>query len=81
MHKEISGWLYKLGYRISNTYLKLRLESHPFYPSLLSVEDTLSEFGINTKTIRTDKENLKKISDPILAHFNNDDGEILYFNS
>ena len=46
MHNEIIEWLKFLKFKVPKKYFRLRLESHPDYPSLLAVHDTLKEFGI-----------------------------------
>ena len=81
MYKEVNKWLAQAGMPVSSGYLRLRLQSHPDYPSLIAVQDTLGELGITSNAFQTDKENLLKASQPFLAHFNKGEGQILYFKT
>lgn len=79
MYKEVSGWLAKLGMPVSGLYLRLRLESHPDYPSLTSVQDTLEELGIEANAYQSTKESLLEYGKPFLLHLNIGEGMICYF--
>ena len=46
---------------VAESHLRFRLESHPDYPSLLAVKDTLEELSIESTVCRGTKEELKKI--------------------
>lgn len=61
-------WLKLLKIPISAAYLKQKLLSHPEYPSLLSITDTLDELGIENAALVVDKEKLNEIPLPFLAH-------------
>jgi len=79
MYKEVMKWLSIQHMPVSESYIRLRLETHPDYPSLLSVQDTLEELGINSYACNGTKEELKKENKPFLAHFNMGEGYILSF--
>lgn len=81
MYKEVFRWLKKLNIRVSKNYLRLRLESHPDYPSLLAVKDTLEELHIPCDAYQTDKTHLQKAGKPFLIHLNIGEGDLLYFNT
>ncbi len=81
MTKEIVRWLNSFSIRISSNYLRLRLESHPDYPSLLSVQDTLEELGIECYACSGTIQQLSLESKPFLAHLNTNGGQIIYCNS
>jgi thiol-disulfide isomerase/thioredoxin/uncharacterized membrane protein len=79
MYNEVYKLISNLKLPVSKSYLKIRLESHPDYPSILAIQDTLSELGIKSMAYESDKHNLKKKVGPFLLHFNKYDGEILFF--
>jgi uncharacterized membrane protein len=81
MHREVIKWLKHLGFKISSNWLRLRLESHPDYPSLSALQDTLSEIGINSYACEGTKEELAAEKKPFLAHFNVSDGYIRFFKT
>lgn len=53
---------------VSLHWLRLRLESHPDYPSLIAIQDTLEEIGIESYVCQGTKEELKQENKPFLAH-------------
>lgn len=64
---------------VSGNYFRLRLESHPDYPSLLAVKDTLDELNISCNTYQTDKAHLQQLAKPFLLHLIIGEGQIKYF--
>ncbi|MBI3137136.1 MAG: thioredoxin domain-containing protein [Sphingobacteriales bacterium] len=81
MINEIEKWLKVNSINISTTYLKKRIESHPDYPSLLAVEDSLVELGIYTNTYYCSIDDLKNHNSNFLAHLNKGAGRILFCES
>ena len=79
MYREVMKWLSIQSMPVAESHLRLRLESHPDYPSLLAVQDTLEELGINSYACQGTKEELKKENKPFLAHLNIGGGDVLYF--
>lgn len=79
MYKEVMKWLSIQHMPVSENYLRLRLETHPDYPSLIAIQDTLEELGIKAYACYGAKEELKKENKPFLAHFNVGEGYILSF--
>lgn len=59
MYKEVMKWLRIQRMPVAENQLRLRLESHPDYPSLIAVQDTLEELGINSYACQGTKEELK----------------------
>lgn len=57
-------------FRIPKTDLKLQLISHPDYPSLKSITDTLDYFGIDNIAINAPKEALEQLPTSFLALLN-----------
>ncbi len=66
----INNWLSLLGIRVSPRYLTQQLQTHPDYPSLLSITDTLEEMGIEHAAIQIEKEQLPEIPTPFFVTFN-----------
>lgn len=54
------------------------LQSHPQYPSLKSICDVLNEWKIDNYPMRLDKEELREMGVPFIAHLN-DQGEKIAF--
>lgn len=68
----VGRWLNIMGIQISQSLLKQQLQSHPDYPSLLSITDILDELGINNAALQIDKERLQEAPLPFLAHYRNE---------
>jgi len=73
----VYNWLKELKVPVSKGYLNQRLLSHPDYPSLLSITDTLDELGIDNTAIQIEKELLPEIPTPFMAHLDGDFGEFV----
>jgi thiol-disulfide isomerase/thioredoxin len=71
----VYNWLREMKIPVSKTYLKHQLLSHPDYPSLLSITDSLNELGIENTAVHIEKEQLHDVPIPFLAHLNDDGGE------
>ena len=56
-----------LNVRYTNHYVKDTLLSHPDYPSLLAISDTLNTYGVNTLAVKVDAEKLKELPTPCIA--------------
>lgn len=81
MYKEVLKWLKADNIRISPAYLRVRLESHPDYPSLAAVQDSLAELNIRADAYQTDRQELIKSGRPFLLHLNMGEGVIQYYPS
>lgn len=68
LSQPVFKWLYHSGIKVSHTYLDHQLQSHPDYPSLASITDTLDELGIENMSLVVDKEKLDELPVPFLAH-------------
>jgi hypothetical protein len=44
MYTEVEKWIKAQGIAVSKNWLKLRMQSHPDYPSLTAVQDTLESW-------------------------------------
>lgn len=52
---------------VSNDYFEQRIKSHPNYPALLSLIDTLNELGLDSKAVEAEEEYIQQFSFPFLA--------------
>jgi hypothetical protein len=68
LNTTLHNWLTELKIPVSKSYLKQQLQSHPDYPSLLSITDTLNELCIDNTAIQIEKEILPEIPTPFIAH-------------
>ena len=55
--------------------LQLLLQSSPSFPSVLSIIQTCTYFGLNTKAYKADYDVLLKNSIPVIAHLKKNSGE------
>lgn len=77
MQQQVLDWLHFLEFGISSKYLKDHLSTHPGFPSLLSLTDTLDHLGIYNGVIEIDKNNIPELPYPLLAHLKNASSEEL----
>ena len=69
MDRLITALLRASGIKTTNPRdLNLHLASHPEYPSLRSITDTLDYFDINNIAARVDKSSLSQLPRMFLAH-------------
>jgi hypothetical protein len=66
MYKQISMMLSEMRTVLNKNYFKIRLESHPDYPSLIAIKDCLEELGINAYACTGTKDELIKENRPFL---------------
>ncbi len=71
----VNNWLQEMKIPVSKTYIRHQLLSHPDYPSLLSITDTLDELGIENTAVQIEKNKLHEMPVPFLAHLNGGGGE------
>lgn len=79
MEQEISRFLELLKIPISKRYVKNIIHSHPDFPTLLSISDTLERLGIEHSVGRLKKENLIDLPYPYLLPITT--GKILVIKS
>lgn len=78
MYNEVHKWLSAQSIWLSKNWLRSRLESHPDYPSLLAVQDTLEEVGLKSYACTGTKDELRQENNPFLAHLNVAGGHIFF---
>ena len=65
--------------KFSLDYLKVKIETHPYYPSILCVKDVLEEFNFKVSVIRINENNLNQIGSAFLAHDKQESNENFVF--
>ena len=81
MVSEVLKLLKRKHYNVSQNFLKEKLETHPYFPSILAIKDTLTELSIKVDIFQTTEDNLLEFSPPFLAHIKNNNLEKLIFIS
>jgi uncharacterized membrane protein len=69
----IKNYLDFFGILYTNTKLEKVAEENPYFPSLLSISDTLNEYGVDNKSFRLDKSNfnISAITTAFIVEFKN----------
>lgn len=69
--QTVTDYLKVCHIRVSEDYLAVRLESHPDYPTVLSLVDTLEEFKLAYSIFSVkEKSSYGELDYPLLAHIN-----------
>jgi hypothetical protein len=66
--------LKRLKVKVTNNTINKTLHEHPDYPSFLSINDVLNQFNVNTAAINVEKEKIKALPLPFIAHVTNKGG-------
>lgn len=66
--ESIYAWLKLCGNKISRSYIKLELTTHPDYPALTSVADFLENGKFSYKAVQADESYINLFNYPLLAH-------------
>jgi len=77
INTTVYHWLRELKLPVSKTFIKQQLLSHPDYPSLLSITDTLHDLGVENTALQIEKEQLPEMPLPFIAHLNGNGGEFV----
>lgn len=77
MERVITDYLQTLKIPISKNLFRKRVASHPDFPSILAVADTLHQFGIPYTVSRAKKETLGNLPFPIVLHLDTSGGSLL----
>jgi len=77
MEQVFADYLKTLTIPVSRRYFRKRVASHPDYPSLLSISDTLYQLGIPHGVARLEKEQLGTLNFPYVLHMDKGSGEFL----
>jgi len=77
MEQAFADYLTTLHIPISRKYFRKRVASHPDYPSLLSISDTLEHLGIPHGAARMDRAGLEKLECPYVLHLDKGTGTFI----
>jgi uncharacterized membrane protein/protein-disulfide isomerase len=77
---HVLQWVNALELKISKKLLQQRLETHPDYPSILSITDTLTSFGVESLALQVSKENVGQLPLPFLAYMDSEGGNFRLVN-
>lgn len=77
MEQAIADYVTTLHIPVSRKYFRKRVASHPDYPSLLSISDTLEYLGIPHGAARMDRAGLDKLECPYVLHLDKGAGEFI----
>jgi uncharacterized membrane protein len=77
LEKIITSYLARIGIPIAKAYCEKQIASHPDYPSILAVADTLQVLGISHSVLRANKEQTGDIPFPALLHLDVAGGSLL----
>ena len=76
MEEILSQYLLHLNIPISKDYCNKLITSHPDYPSLLSLADTMDRLGIEHQIGRIDEDHLDAVSFPYIIFTEADQGDL-----
>lgn len=66
----VTKWLKQYKVKHSKTFIERNLLSHPDYPSLYSITDTLATINVNAKCVVANKNDIHNLQAPFLIHYN-----------
>ena len=66
-----SKLLKKINVPFTKIGLKTTLTNHPFYPSLLSLSDTINQYGIVNRALKVEIDQLEELPTPFFAFIHN----------
>lgn len=77
MERVVADWLSLLEVKVSKKYLRHQLRSHPDFPSMLSITETLSYLNIDSAALVLEKESVQDFPVPFLIHVDRSGGEFI----
>lgn len=77
MEQTVANFLSTLRIPISKKYVQKLISSHPDFPSLVSISDTLQRLGIDNVARRVDQKSLEQLPFPYLLPLDKGRGDIL----
>ena len=78
MEEAVIEYLSYLNIPISESYCKKCIVSHPDYPSLLSIADTLERLGIDHQIGKIEKKDMDELPVPCVLHHDKQGGGLLF---
>jgi uncharacterized membrane protein len=79
--KTATRYLKHCGIKISVSFVRERIQSHPDYPAFVSLTDSLDELGLPNTAFVCDKHQYAELHYPLLAHLNKNGGDFIVINS
>lgn len=77
--RSIILYLESLGLNFDKKELEFQYQSHPNFPSLLAISDTLNFFNIANKAYKIDKSNVRSLPDSFVASINKKEQNLLVY--
>lgn len=68
-----------IGVKISNSTLIKEIEEHPNYPSLLSISDVLTNYGVDNIGIKFDIAKINSLPSPFITQLQGEKSDTLFF--
>lgn len=81
MLKQLICFCRQVNVEVSREYLKARLHSHPDYPSIWSIKETLAEFGITVGGYSVPRQEISILNQPFIYVSSSNDIDLKYFKS
>jgi protein-disulfide isomerase/uncharacterized membrane protein len=82
MEHSIADTLYKLlrelKIEVSHNYIRQKVTSHPNYPTLLSITETLEDLEIEHAALRVTKDKVAELTAPFLIHTSENKGSFVF---
>jgi uncharacterized membrane protein len=82
MDHSIADTLYKLlrelKIEVSHNYIRQKVTSHPNYPTLLSITETLEDLEIEHAALRVTKDKVAELTAPFLIHTSENKGSFVF---
>ncbi len=75
----VSLFLKELSVKVTDTTLENALISHPDYPSLLSISDVLSDYGVTNVSFKANFEKLEKTPTPFITQIKGEEGQESFY--
>jgi uncharacterized membrane protein len=68
MIEEVYKLAVSVNNKISKSYLKSTLETHPFFPSAIAIKDALANVGLEIAVVQINIEDISKLQASVLVH-------------
>src|SRR5882757_5759028 len=78
LETNVYHWLQQLKIPVSQRYLEESIGTHPEYPSLLSIMDTVSQMGITCQAMVIDEDVIQEVKVPVLVFVKGGNGGFLW---
>ncbi|RAJ08208.1 thioredoxin-like protein [Chitinophaga skermanii] len=69
------NWMRKMGIPVNKSFIAQELQTHPHYPSLISLVDFLDMGGMQYYALESERQYIPKFTYPLLAHVREEDSQ------